>query len=238
MINDFFQNIQTINYSDNLFRNITTIRESQDLYDDLSNKASDWQYAIDSEIASKPKEYSQPPIIHRPFEEQKFIKAIDFPFKNKNWNVSRYSNGNYGVWYGALELNTTIHETVYHWRNGFLNQSTFKQSPQYIYQERRVFQVYCKALLLELRPKVKNYPSLIHEQDYMLTQHIGERLYSEGHPGLISLSARHKEGSIAAIFTSKVLSDPKDYCYLSYILDTKNQKVIIEREPGITLMTI
>ena len=60
------------------------------------------------------------PLITRPFD---YGAVITYPFVPQNWHATRYSDGmRYGVWYGALELETTVRETVYHWHR-FLTDS-------------------------------------------------------------------------------------------------------------------
>ncbi len=230
-----FDKLETIHFKDDLFRNIKSIRKSQDLYDDLSDDPIEWQYAIKNAEDSKPRSYLPEPIINRPFDEA-YFQAIMFIFQMPNWKASRFSAGNYGVWYGALDLITTIHETVYHWRN-FLKAADLEKYDSFIIGERRVFQVKCEALLLDFRNKINDFPQLIDAENYQFTQNIGEYIQGQGHPGLFSCSARC-EGTISVIFTPKVLKNPRDYCYLTYTLDTQTQKVIVERKPKETLLTL
>jgi hypothetical protein len=68
--------------------------------------------------------------------------------------------------------------------------------------------------------------------DYSFTQQIGCRIQQEGHPGLIAPSARYKSGSNVVIFNKSVLENPRVKCYLTYKLDPKERKVIVERNPG------
>lgn len=231
-----FKEIKAIQYQDDFLRNIKSIRNQQNLYDDLSDEPEDWESANQVEIHSKPKQYLSDPIINRPFDEAKFWNAIVFPFAEKNWRASRYSQGNYGVWYGAVELDTTIYETVYHWKK-FLEAAHFENHTKVIIGERRVYKVACDALLYDLSEKVKEQPLLIHPDDYSFTQQVGEYLQKQGHPGLVSSSARC-QGKISAIFTEKVLSNPRDYCYLRYCFDPSTQITEIERNAGKVLYKI
>jgi len=231
-----FEKMYAIKYQDDFFRNIKTIRNTQNLYDDLSDEPVDWESAHQLERNSKPKQYLSEPLINRPFEEANFFNAIAFPFSTENWRASRYSDGSYGVWYGAIEFDTTIFETVHHWKK-FLAASNFDNHPLPIIGERRVFKVKCDALLYDFSDKIKEQPLLSHPNYYSLTQGIGEYLQNQGHPGLLSPSARC-QGKIAAIFKAKVLSDPRDYCYLRYRFEPKSQITEIERSPGQVLFKV
>ena len=87
----------------------------------------------------------------------------------------------------------------------------------------------CDAALVDLRPAVAHVPALVDPADYSLTQQIGARLHREGHPGLVSRSARC-DGDIHAVLNPGVLSDPRQVCFLTY--STTDGGVVVEREPG------
>lgn len=211
---------------DDLLRNIVSIRISQDLFDDLSGEPSDWDSAISLELTTKPALFVSPaPIIDRPFEEAVWNDAIDYPFKN--WMRSRYSDGSFGVWYAADTIATTVYETVHHWRTGLLGDAGFTQPG--IRSERKLFHVRCDAALVDMRPAIQRFSSLVDPADYTLTHQVGARLHREGHPGLVSKSARC-DGSVYAVLNPKVLSDPRQLCFLTYT--TTATGVLVEREPG------
>jgi hypothetical protein len=194
-------------------RNIVSLRVSQDLYDDLSASPKDWKVAIDLEMATKPHtNHSTQPIIDRPFEEAAYNEAIRYPFNN--WSQSRYSDGTYGVWYGADTLETSIYETVHHWRRGFLDDAGWGDIEGVII-ERKVYLVHCDAGLLDFHPKLEDFPALVDPDSYHLTHQVGARIHHEGHPGLATRSARC-EGNVNAIFNPRVLTNPRDLCYLTY----------------------
>jgi hypothetical protein len=76
------------------------------------------------EVDVKPPLYrSRPPIIHRPFEDAEWFNAIAGPLKH--WRASRFSDGNYGVWYGSDTVETTVYESAYHWYRGVLANADF-----------------------------------------------------------------------------------------------------------------
>lgn len=232
MIDNVFAGIGLAETHGDLFRNIVSIRTSQDLFDDLSDDPSDWDVAIKLELATKPGIFSSPePVIDRPFEESHWNDAINYPFKH--WMRSRYSDGSFGVWYGGDSIETTVHETVHHWRAGFLQDAGFTQPG--IRVERKLYQVRCDAALVDLRPAVERFPPLVDPADYTLTHQIGAKLHREGHPGLVSKSARC-DGGIYAVLNSKVLSSPRQLCFLTYT--TTESGIAIEREPGVVWFKI
>lgn len=221
-----FASLKLADTHGDLYRNIVSLRVSEDLFDDLSDRPEDWQSAISLELQTKPATYiSHTPIIHRPFEEAAWDEAIGFPFRR--WTSSRFSDGSFGVWYGADSLETTVYETVHHWRYGLLADAGFLDSGIRI--ERRVHLVRCDAALVDLRNAVSNYPMLVDPTDYTFTHQTGGRLHREGHPGLVTISARC-EGDVYAILNPAVLSNPRPHCYLTYI--TTENGVDVERAPG------
>lgn len=231
MIENVFATLALAETHRDLTRNIVSLRVSQDLFDDLSPDPGTRQSALNLELATKPPLFVSPqPIIDRPFEEAAWTDAIDYPFKH--WARSRYSDNTFGVWYGADSIETSIHETVYHWRNHLLTDAGWLQPGIRI--DRKVFNVRCDAALVDLRPAVPAFPALVDPADYSLTQQVGARLHREGHPGLVTQSARCL-GDVYAVLNPRVLSHPRQECFLTYT--TTAQGVDIERSPGVVMMT-
>jgi len=226
-----FEGITITDFHDDAYRNIVSLRTSADLFDDLSDSPAAWQSAMTLEAASKPHN-AHPPVIHRPFEEAACNEAIDYPFTH--WLTSRYSDGSFGVWYGTDTLETSIHETVYHWRQGLLQDAGWEDY-EGVAIERKVYRVRCDAALLNFRPRLDAFPALLDPDDYSFTHRVGARLHHDGHPGLVSHSARCA-GDVYAIFNARVLSKPRQYCYLTYRMSAG--VVSIERQPGDVLLDI
>ena len=215
------EGLQLCDVNNDLYRNIVSLRSEQNLYDDLSEDPADWAVAQQVEIVFKPSAYrSHQPIIDRPFEDAELMAAVVFPFNH--FSYSRFSRGLFGVWYGSEELNTTIYETVYHWRNKLLADAGFDKI-EGVQIERRVHFVHCKGGLLNLLPKINDWPEL-RADDYSQCQEFGERIYREGHPGLLTPSARC-DGINAAVFNRNILSNPRTCCYLTYRIEEGQVKV-------------
>lgn len=226
MIENVFEHLRLAETHGDLIRNNISLRVSEDLFDDLSDDPAAWNAAIQLELETKPQPFVSPePIIDRPFEEAAWNDAIGYPFRN--WMRSRYSDGSFGVWYGGDTIETTVHETVHHWRAKFLDDAGFLRAG--IKVERKLYRVRADAALVDLRPVVEDFRALVDPDDYTLTQQIGARLHREGHPGLVTKSARC-DGNVYAVLNAKVLSDPRQVCFLTYM--TTETGVTIEREPG------
>lgn len=234
----FFAGLPLADVHQDLARNIKSIRVSQNLFDDLSDDPADWEIAQQHELATKPHMYESPnTIIDRPFEEADWVNAIEFPFRN--WAASRFCDGSFGIWYGSDLVETTVHESVHHWR-GFLADAGFdglvpQGARESITGERKVYWVRCDAALLNLSARAAEYPDLAHPTSYQFTQQIGARLHRESHPGFVTPSARCV-GENYGVFNRNVLSAPRACCSLTYRLTKEG--VVVEREAGQTWMVL
>ena len=208
--------------SNDTFRNIVGLRESVNLFDDLSDDPDDQAIAIQAELEIKKDIHPpSPATIYKGFY---YNMAIAYPFLTKPFIDTRFGDGSFGVWYGSLDLTTTIFETCYHIFNAI---SAVENHPNIIKQERAVFSVLCNAILIDLSDKVDQYPDLV-SNDYSFCQLIGKKLQKGKHPGVLYASAR-AEGRNLAVFNPESLSNPQNNCYLTYIFSTKDKTVRIER---------
>jgi hypothetical protein len=224
-----------VDYHGDLVRNIQTIRVSQDLFDDLSGDAADRAVAVAAESAEWIR--SDAPLITRPFD---YGSVITYPFIQFNGHQTRFSDGlRYGVWYGSMDIETTVCETVYH-RHRFIMDS-FATENRMIVNERRVFNVRCDAILIDLRGKERKEKRLVDRRDYTYTQGLGHYLREQGMNGLFVKSARvaaSANGVNAAVFRREPLSDVRDLCHLSYKMNPVEDVVRVERTPGRVWMEV
>lgn len=219
---------RTVAFSGDLVRNIKGIRTSQDLFDDLSPRPDDWAVAMTLEGETGTPGTSA--VITRPFD---YGTLIAYSFDPSHWNATRFSDGRrYGVWYGSTDLETTIHETVYHWHR-FLMDS-FAGVDRVITGERRVCDVRCEATLADLCGREAEAPDLVSRTSYVFTQRLGAYLRDEGSAGLMVRSARC-EGMNAAVFSPTVLSNVRDRCFLTYRCNPAEDVVSVLRQDRVVL---
>jgi hypothetical protein len=220
-----------VGFHDDLVRNIKGIREAQDLFDDLASDAADRAVAISAETSSRIS--SDAPLITRPFD---YGTVITYPFVEFNWHATRFSDGlEYGVWYGSLEVETTVYETVYHWHRFVMD--SFPGANRMIIGERGVFNAHCNAILIDLRGKERRERRLIDKRVYDFTQGLSRFLQTQGQNGLLTKSARCN-GINAAIFKPEVLSNVRDVCFLRYELNPAEDEVIVKRASGKPWLTV
>ena len=89
---------------------------------------------------------SAQPVIDRPFEAAAWDDALGYPFRH--WLRSRFSDGSFGLWYGADTIETSVQESVHHWRAGLLGDAGFTQPGIEI--ERGLYRVRLDAALSHL----------------------------------------------------------------------------------------
>lgn len=219
---------KTRDFNDDAYRNIVSLRTSVDLFDDLTGGD---EFSSKVAIAAEMRVKAEIPsgIINRGFH---YTMAIEYPFIHEPYLSSRYGDGTFGVWYGSLNLDTSIYETAFHMIQDELHVSGIAEP---IIRERAVYLLHCRAVLIDLSGKRKSHPELVAEH-YSYTHQIAERVHKENHPGMLVPSARCQGTNLVA-FTASILSDPRVDCYLTYTCEPMKRKVSVERAPGETLLS-
>lgn len=214
-----------VDFHDDLVRNIPGIRASQNLFDDLSSDPIDWDIAIAAEGSGRVPGAAA--VIRRPFD---YGTVISYSFDSAHWQATRYSDGStYGVWYGSLEVETTVYETAWHWY-AFLLES-FPGEDREVTTDRRVLDVRCDALLIDLRGREKVHPELVSRSSYGWTQRLGRYLHDQELNGLLARSARCA-GTNAAIFRPERLSNVRDRTFLVYRVNVARDAFVVRRATG------
>ncbi|MCC7487242.1 MAG: RES family NAD+ phosphorylase [Burkholderiales bacterium] len=208
-----------------LVRNIKTNRASQDLFDDLATDPRDRAVAIAAE--ARERVATSAAVVTRPFD---YGTVASYAFDPAHWQATRFSDARrFGVWYGALNTETTVHETVFHWHR-FLADSYGAQD-RVIVGERRLFDVRCDALLVDLRGREDAYPDLLDRRSYAFTQPLGAWLFDQGANGILVDSARSR-GVNGAILRRERLSNVRDRMFLTYRCNPARDSCDVERAPG------
>lgn len=224
-----FSHLCLIDINQDLTRNSVSLRVSENLFDDLTvtDDHDAWASAQQLELETKPKLFaSNTPTIDRPFEEAEWNEAIGYPFAHSS--QSRFSDGTYGVWYGSDSVETTVYETAHHWKSKLLADAEGFLRPG-VSIDRKIYLVQCNSALIDLRSAIAKYPEITHATDYTATHAVGRKIHREGHPGLVTQSARG-DGDVYAIFTPRVLSNVRFHCTLTYT--TTQSGIEVQRTLG------
>ena len=216
-------------FDSEFFRNIVSRRVSEDLFDDISGGDETLNtLAIQSEM--RVKQHLSTDKISRGLH---YSTAVDHVFDAETYMSSRYGDGMFPVLYGSLELDTTVHETVYHFARFVLDSEGVDEI---VRRDQAVYAIHCRALLVDLRGKRETHPQLVGD-DYKFTQEVGRRVSSEGLAGLLAPSAR-VDGTNVVVFKRDVLSEVGLHCYFTYTLDPSKMTVAVERQPDKLYMTV
>ena len=216
-----------VSFSDDVYRNIVSLKCSEDLFDDLYEDTDPDLYAIAVACEMRVKSELSPGVIQRGFH---YNTAILYPFEKEPFLSTRYSDGRYGVWYGSLDERTTIYETAYHFAK-FESATDWQIEglSDTVVRERAVYKIHCQSILIDLRSA--RFAAKLTTNDYYYTQKVGEHLQREGHPGIITPSAR-SQGDNIVMFNPDRLSNPSVFQYYRYVLSRKENHIRIEPAGG------
>ena len=201
-------------------RNIVKIHTPMQTFSDLIEDNEDANIAEKAIIAVMKNTSS-----HADFH---YTASIGFPFETDNFMGSRFSDGTFPVWYGSMDIMTTIYETTHHMIKTEMALENI-QNISTISRERIIYDVQCQTILIDLTRKKRYYPDLVADS-YQTTQAIGKQLSQQGFPGLLSPSARHHRGVNANIFKQDILSQPRISCELTYRLFPQDKKVKVYKK--------
>lgn len=144
---------------------------------------------------------------------------------------TRFSNGEYGVYYAAKSMETAIKETVYH-REQFLS---FTKEPSCkvtmrVYKSQRILKP-----LVDLRHN--EYKSLVGSDDYTESQKIGSELKKLNVWGAVYPSRRHQGRECVGIFRPSAVPLPLTQTkHLDYVWNGQKITHIVEVGPELCLV--
>ncbi len=133
--------------------------------------------------------------------------------------ASRFTDGRFGVYYGARDLNTAIAETVYH-REKFLSAT---QEPDTELTMRQ----YINQVALPLHDvRDAEYEALHDPDDYSAAQVFAKTMRDQDSNGLLYRSVRDSGGECVAAFRPKAVTIPRQGKHFRYVWSGYHQKII------------
>ncbi len=145
-------------------------------------------------------------------------------FTHLNPTGSRFSDGTYGVFYAANDLDTAIAETKYH-REQFMSDT----AQGYMELDMRVYLVDIDGDLHDLRGMKTTQPLVYHNDNYAAGQHIASTLRDAGSNGIVYDSVRWVAGQCAAVFRSPLLSNARQERHLCYVWNGQQIVTVYEK---------
>jgi len=117
------------------------------------------------------------------------------------FNKSRFSDGAYGVYYGADRLSTAVDETCFH-REEFMRATA--EGPMMLTM--RVLDAALDGKLHDIRGMKHKYAAVYSANSYSHSQELGSHLWAKGSHGIVYDSVRHAKGECVAIFKPSLLT--------------------------------
>ena len=145
-------------------------------------------------------------------------------FTHLNPNGSRFSDGTYGVFYAANNLDTAIAETRHH-RERFMRATGQPRMEL----DMRVYLVDLEGELHDLRGQRATQPLVYHTDNYAAGRRLGRTLRESGSGGIAYDSVRRIGGECAAVFRPPVLSNVRQERHLCYVWDGRQIATVYEK---------
>jgi hypothetical protein len=145
-------------------------------------------------------------------------------FTHLNVLGSRFSAGDYGVFYAARDRPTAMAETRYHHAR-FL--AATNEGPLHL--PMRQYQVQVDARLHDLRPPGAAAAAVFHPDDYGAARALGAGLHKAGSAGVAYRSVRHERGQCVGLFRPRGASGCVHAAYLLYAWDGQRFTDIYEK---------
>ncbi len=132
-------------------------------------------------------------------------ELLDGPFRPsaKLRRKTRFSDGSFPVFYSALAAETANAEMAYWFQKDYAGKPPGNRTAFY-----QGFRCTFEGLEKDLRPKVPDWPDLVHDSDYSFCNRLGAEARERGVDGLVVPSARH-EGTNMPVFARRALSGPE-----------------------------
>ncbi len=155
---------------------------------------------------------------------------IAYTFDAAHWQATRFSDGTrYGVWYGSLDVETTVYETAWHWYR-FVRDSFAGEARAIVQRAARLRRALRRGAARPARPRGE--PSGAR-QPHELRVHatLGRYVHEQGQNGLLVRSARC-DGVNAAVFRAERLRNARDKLFLTYRYNPARDQLVVERAQG------
>ena len=137
---------------------------------------------------------------------------------------ARFTDGTFGAYYCARDLDTAVAETRYH-RERFLSATA--EPAQDI--DMRVYRADIDAELRDLRGMQDQVPELYAPDDYSASQAYARDERAKGCDGIVYASVRHDGGECAALFRPRLISNCRQERHLAYVWDGERIVAVYEK---------
>ena len=190
-----------------------------DLFERVSTDPAVWEALIAAEQLVNPRVRDEVGEIHLvpPPERVSGPGAtwVMAPFTHRNPRGSRFSDGSYGVYYAARDLETAIRETAYHFARFARDSGDGTR-----YEDMRALLGRVDERFLDVaRLPARRRSRLLDAESYADSQPFAARLRASGANGVVYPSVRHAKGQCIAAFRPRAVRPPVQGPALKYHFD-------------------
>ncbi|MES2676284.1 MAG: RES family NAD+ phosphorylase [Pseudomonadota bacterium] len=163
------------------------------------------------------------PVNERPYGIRGCNYALG-PFVHLSPLGSRFSRGDYGIYYAAEDIQTAIIETRFHQQLYFSAIVGLK----YDRLQMRCLKTQFSASLRDIRGEKFIHRDWYNEDNYAAAQDLGNALKIKAEMGLVYQSVRNPPITCYALFTPKIIADIFQSEHFDYIWDGEKITVALE----------
>jgi RES domain len=157
-------------------------------------------------------------LMEGPFQRKPF-------FGNKFGLVSRFSDGEWPVFYAAISRTTAENESAYHYGRKAAGDTAVRRVVYY-----SIVRLRFSGEVLDLEPKLPDWPELVSD-DYTFCNGLGKEAHEGALGGFHSPSARHTGGTTVPAFIAETLSGPIIEATAKLTFDAGNTVVEVKELP-------
>ena len=201
------------------WRIIASVYPPIDLFERVSSNPAIWEALIELEQLTNPRLRDETGEIRLVPPERRVsgpnASWVMAPFTHVNPLGSRFSDGTYGVYYAAKDLETAIRETAYHFAQFAADSDDGPRR-----EDMRVLLDSVRHDLDDVNSLDKPQRSAVLDKDsYVASRRLGRSRRDKGNDGLVYPSVRHNGGQCIAAFWPDVASIPSQERHLQYEWD-------------------
>lgn len=221
--------IPLANFQDKIaYRLIPSKYPTKSLFDDVADHA-EFEVLFAIQELTNPRLRNELGNLNRvPAQERPYgIRGCNYalgPFVHLCPTGSRFSNGDFGIYYAADEVQTAIAETRYHQERYFSLVIGLK----FDRLSMRCLKTIFSAQLRDIRSDDYAESGWYHPHDYTNAQAMGASLKRNGDVGLAYNSVRASGKTCYALFTPRLIGDVVQASHYEYIWDGQKIHVAFE----------
>jgi hypothetical protein len=219
---------QAIFFNQTAYRLIPSKYPPKSLFDDVANH-DEFEILFAIQELTNPRIRNELGNLNRvPEQERPYgIRGCNYalgPFVHLNPQGSRFSSGDYGIYYAAEDVQTAIAETRYHQQQYFSAVEGLK----FDRLSMRCLKTQFSASLRDIRGDSFTEHEWYNKDSYSAGQQLGARVKENNEAGIVYWSVRIANKICYALFSPSVIKDVIQTTHYEYIWDGEKINVAFE----------